>query len=48
MNKFTYVLLYGLLIYVIDINLKLKFDFGSDEGWAQFDEFLKERSYVDG
>jgi len=26
----------------------LKFDFGSDEGWAQFDEYLKERSYVEG
>jgi len=28
--------------------ISLKFDFGSDEGWTQFDEYLKERSYVEG
>ena len=28
--------------------INLKFDFESDKGWIQFDEYLKERSYVDG
>ena len=36
------------ILFDIDANLELKFDFGNDEGWAQFDDYLKERSYVDG
>ena len=28
--------------------IELKFDFESDQGWIQFDDYLKDRSYVEG